>query len=425
MAAKILSSGPNYAPSPDPFVEGMGGDEQAVGGFTFGKSSDERPRSVDWDAGAGLPSDSNPLVNAQGAPSIPAPDPRVQNMSLYDIGILLKSLSSRDVQVETLQRSLESLRQGADQNLKLQLQNIQEWTDRCHEAQTLGTWCKIASWAGAVLAVGVSVVAVTLSVVLTVITGGGAAPLLVVAAVGAVGVISSTVSLASMASMEAFGAGAELSFGNLVQQTVGSIMTRLFGVDPVVAENVCRIVAAMAVLAVPVLVLFEPSLIGNMVQGALSLAGVDPQIAALIGVGVTVATALATGILLMVVTAGASLASSTATVSAKVLEAAMKGFSGVIAGTSAIASGGIQVTQGALNIAKANAVRESEESVADRQRIAAEMVKINKRREEDQNELKKLFDLIEESTRAVSDQIAAISASMKTINQKIAGRMPA
>lgn len=424
-------------------------DGQVVGGSQVDKvRCDEIPPYTPQGGDAGAPGGGDPLLDPRGAPSIDTP---AQNFSPYELADLLRSLLSKaqNSRLEMAKNGLESARVGAEKNTEQQLQKLQDWMDKSKEAQTLGTWAKVISWAGAVLAVGVSVVAVVAAVAVTVATGGSAAALLVVAVVGAIGVIGASIALASACSLEL--GGPELSFGNLVQQTLGSIMTRVFGMDPKLAENICRIVGGVVGTMLILPALLEPSLWGNMVQGACLLAGVDEQVAGYIGIAMTLACAIAGGIVLMVVTAGASsgitvaqiggkaaqaaarvgadaaqaaskAASEAAKAASKAVQAGVKAFNALITGSSAVASGGTQIAHGGLTIAKAKSQEEGDQAVSDRQKLAANMVKLQMLMEENRKDIEEILEHFQESVRMVSQIINGAVDSLTQVVRNVGGK---
>ncbi|MGB3277445.1 MAG: type III secretion system translocon subunit SctE, partial [Castellaniella sp.] len=93
----------------------------------------------------------NPLVDKNGAPRIDTPS---EIFSASDMIDLLRSLRSKtqDEQLTTAQKGLESARIKAEKNTEHQLEKIQEWIDKCKEADSKGALGKIFGWIGKIFA---------------------------------------------------------------------------------------------------------------------------------------------------------------------------------------------------------------------------------------------------------------------------------
>lgn len=362
----------------------------------------------------------NPLVDGKGAPRIDAP---VESFSANDMIDLLRSLRAKtqDEQLRTSQEGLESARIKAEKNTERQLEKIQEWVDKCKEAESSGLLGKIFGWIGKVFAFVASIVAVVAAAVATVATGGAAAPLLALAVVGA---ISATMSLANAISQEC--GGPEISINSLIQNTVGKFLTDVCGVDPKEAENICKILGGALAIACPVMLAIEPSLLGNMAQGIALMAGADEQTAGYIGMALTIVAAVGVGIAMAVMTGGSSVANSTAQtvsqVANKVIFDSVKTLNTVISGTSAAVSGATQIAQGGANISKGISEKEAQQAISEKKDLEAMMIKLQKQMEEGREEIKKIIQQIEESTQAVSKMIAGTSDSMTQIAMNMSSK---
>ncbi|WP_276807906.1 type III secretion system translocon subunit SctE [Castellaniella defragrans] len=417
-----ISNGPGYTPpmGGERFgqVNGSGGTAGAggAGQIDLDKLYDEILSFVKQQDESGRTGGGNPLVDKNGAPRIDTPN---QAFSANDMVDLLRSLRSKtqDEQLRTSQEGLESARIKAEKNTESQLEKIKEWVDKCKEAESKGSLGKIFGWIGKVFAVVASIVAVVAAAAATVATGGAAAPLLALAVVGAV---SATITLASAISQEC--GGPEISFNSLVQNTVGRLLTEACGVDPKEAENICKIVGGALVIACPVMLAIEPSLLGNMAQGIAMMAGSDEKTAGYIGMALTIAASIGVGIAMAVLTGGSSVASTATQVSTKVMLATLKTFNTVMAGTSAIVSGGTQIAQGGLNISKAQSEEQAQQAISDKKELEAIMIKLQKQMEEGREEMKKIIQQIEESTQAVSKMIAGTTDSMNQIAMNMGSR---
>jgi len=358
----------------------------------------------------------DPLVDDKGAPRIDAP---VMSFSANDMIDLLRSLRSKtqDEQLKTAQKGLESARLKSEKNTEQQLDKIKDWIEKCKEAQSKGTLGKVFGWIGKIFAVVASVVAVAAAAVATAASGGAAAPLLAMAIVGA---ISATMSLASAISQEC--GGPEISINSLIQHTVGKFLTDVCGVDPKVAENVCKIVGGALALACPIMLAIEPSLLGNMAQSIALMSGASEEVAGYIGLALTVAAAVGVGIAMAVMSGGSSLVNTSTQVANNVILQTVKTLNTVVNASSAIVSGGTQVAQGGLNISKAQSQKKAEDALSDQKALQALMIKLQKQMEEDREELKKVIQQIEESTQTVSKMLAGTTASMTQIATNMGSR---
>ena len=351
----------------------------------------------------------DPLVDRKGAPRIDSPS---VTFSANDMIDLLRSLRSKtqDEQLKASHNSLESARIKAEKNTEKQLEKIQEWVKKYEEANSKGIFGKIFGWIGKIFAAVAAIATVVAAAVATAVTGGAAAPLLALAVVGA---ISATMSLANAISQEC--GGPEISINSLIQHTVGKFLTDVCGVDPKVAENICKIVGGALSLACPIMLAIEPSLLGNMAQGIALLAGADEQTAGYIGMALGIVAAIGVGIAMAVMTGGASAAGSATQVANATILQSVKSLNTVITASSAVVSGTTQAAQGGLEISKAQSQKEAEAAIADKKELEAMMMKLQKQMEEDREEIKKIIQQIEESAQIVSKMIAGTTDSMTQI----------
>ncbi|WP_368655603.1 type III secretion system translocon subunit SctE [Castellaniella ginsengisoli] len=418
-----ISNGPGYTPplggTTPGQVDGSGGASGAgsTGQVDLEKFYDDVLTLVRQQEGAGV-SDrgGNPLVDKNGAPRIDTPS---EVFSASDMVDLLRSLRSKtqDEQLTTAQKGLESARIKAEKNTEHQLEKIQEWIDKCKEAESKGALGKIFGWIGKIFAFVAAIAAVVAAAAATVASGGAAAPLLALAIVGA---ISATMTLASAISQEC--GGPEISINSLIQHTVGKFLTDVCGVDPEQAENICKIVGGALAIACPVMLALEPSLLGNMAQSIALMAGADEKTAGYIGMALTIAAAIGVGIAMAVMTGGSSVASTATQVGNKVLLSSIKTFNTAMTGANAAVSGGTQIAQGGLNISKAQTEEQAQKAIADKKDLEAMMLKLQKQMEEGREEMKKIIQQIEESTQLVSKMIAGTTDNMSQIAMNMGSR---
>lgn len=405
-------TGPNYNTSLGSQDGGQVGNtqgKQQIGELDLEKFYNEVLKYAGQLESSGQTGTDDPLTDSRGAPKLDAP---TQAFSANDMVDLLRSLrgKTQDEQLKTAKEGLESARIKAEKNTEKQLEKIKEWIDKCKEAQSKGALGKIFGWIGKIFAVVASLVAVIAAAAATVATGGAAAPLLALAVVGAV---SATMSLASAISQEC--GGPEISIGSLIKNTVGKFLTDVCGVDPKVADNICKVVGGALSIACPVMLAIEPSLLGNMAQSIALMSGADEKTAGYIGMALTIVAAIGVGIAMAVATGGSSAAASVTDISAKVMMSTIKTLNTVIAGTSAAVSGSTQIAQGGLNISKAQSEEKAQQALAGKKELEAMMIKLQKQMEEGREEMKKIIQQIEESTQAVSKMIAGTTDNMNQI----------
>ncbi|MGA0583174.1 type III secretion system translocon subunit SctE [Castellaniella ginsengisoli] len=418
-----ISNVPGYTPplggTTPGQVDGSGGTSGAgsTGQVDLEKFYDDVLTLVRQQEGAGV-SDrgGNPLVDKNGAPRIDTPS---EVFSASDMVDLLRSLRSKtqDEQLSTAQKGLESARIKAEKNTEHQLEKIQEWIDKCKEAESKGALGKIFGWIGKIFAFVAAIATVIAAAAATVATGGTAAPLLALAIVGA---ISATMTLASAISQEC--GGPEISINSLIQHTVGKFLTDVCGMDPKQAENICKIVGGVLGMACPIMLAIEPSLLGNMAQSIALMAGADEKTAGYIGMALTIAAAIGIGIAMAVMTGGSSVASTAAQVGNKVLLSSIKVFNTVMSTANTVVSGGTQIAQGGLNISKAQSQEKADKAIADKKELEAMMLKLQKQMEEGREEMKKIIQQIEESTQLVSKMIAGTTDNMNQIAMNMGSR---
>ncbi|MCZ4329456.1 type III secretion system translocon subunit SctE [Castellaniella denitrificans] len=418
-----ISNGPGYTPplgGPTPGqVNGSNGTAGAMGTgqVDLEKFYDDVLTLVRQQEGSGV-SDrgGNPLIDKNGAPRIDTPS---EVFSASDMVDLLRSLRSKtqDEQLSTAQKGLESARIKAEKNTEHQLEKIQEWIDKCKEAESKGALGKIFGWIGKIFAFVAAIATVIAAAAATVATGGSAAPLLALAIVGA---ISATMTLASAISKEC--GGPEISINSLIQHTVGKFLTDVCGMDPKQAENVCNIMGGVLAMTCPIMLAIEPSLLGNMAQSIALMAGADEKTAGYIGMALTIAAAIGIGIAMAVMTGGSSVASTAAQVGNKVLLSSIKVFNTVMSTANTVVSGGTQIAQGGLNISKAQSQEKADKAIADKKELEAMMLKLQKQMEEGREEMKKIIQQIEESTQLVSKMIAGTTDNMNQIAMNMGSR---
>lgn len=360
------------------------------------------------------------VTNAMGAPALAAP---AQPFSASDMVDLLRAMrgKAQDGQLKAAKSEVESARQSAERNTEQQIGKINEWMKKCEEASNKSSLGKIFSWIGKIAAVIASAVALAVAAGVTPFSGGLAAPLVALAAVG---LVASTMALADQISQEA--GGPAISISNLVTTTVGKFLEAV-GVPEETASKIGKLMAGVTALAMPAMLLVEPNLLATMTTGICELAGASKEATMYASMAVGIATAITVGIVTAVATGGGSTASSVSSVGASVTantaSTASKIATGAVNASGQIVSGATQVGTGVITIQKAHIERDSENILADKKNLDAAMIKLQQQMEEGREEMKKVIQQIEDGLQAVTQMIAGATDSMSQITANMGKRM--
>jgi hypothetical protein len=382
------------------------------------------------------------VSDARGAPTIGEP---AKVYSQDDMVSLLRSIRSKsqDGQLQAAKNGIETAKLAAEKNTEGQLKKIDEWVKKCEEANNKSTLGKIFSWIGKIAAVIASVVAVAVAGAAAIASGGAATPLLALAVIGLIG---STISLADQISQEC--GGPTISIGNLIG-TMTSKLLESFGVDPETAGKIGKVMAGVAVIMAPGLLLVEPGLAATMAQGICELAGVDPAVAGYVTMAIGIAAAVTVGIVMAVASAGASsgsavanataqtgataattgakvastAAQTTSTVTTATVSTGAKVANGLVGAGAQIASGATQIGSGIVTIQKAGIEKDAQNALADKKALAADMIKIQQQMEDGREEIKKVIQQIEEGLMNVTKMINDSADSMSQITANMGKRM--
>jgi hypothetical protein len=367
------------------------------------------------------------VSDERGAPAISEP---TKVFSSDDMVALLRTIRSKsqDSQLEAAKNGVQTAQIKAEKNTDDQLKKIEEWVEKCKEAESQGILGKIFSWIGKIVAVIASVVAVAVAGAAAVASGGAATPLLALAVMGLVG---STIALADQISQEC--GGPQISIGALLT-TMAAKFLEACGVPEEKANQIGKLMAGVAACMMPAMLLVEPGLASTMATGICELAGVDPKITGYVAMAVGIAAAVTVGIVVAVASGGAGAATSvssvatgaaqtTSTVTTATVSTATKVANGLVGAGAQIASGATQVGAGVVSIQKAGLEKQAEEALADKQELSAEMLKLQQQMEEGREEIKKVIQQIEDGLTNVSKMINDSADSMSQITANMGKRM--
>jgi hypothetical protein len=321
---------------------------------------------------------------------------------------LLRSMQSKttDVRMNTARLDLESAKVKIEQNTADQLRKLQDWAQKAQEAESKGRLGKIFGWIGKIVAVVAAVAAVAVAGISAVATGGGATPLLIFASMA---LAAATISLADQISQEC--GGPPISLGNIVNSACSKLL-KGFGVDEEKADQLGKVLAGVVAVAMPVMLLVEPQMIGTMAAGICELAGADANTTTWVSMAVGLATAITVGVLAAVASGGAS-ATSTAT----------KVVSGLIKSGAQITLGLTGIGTGAVSIAVGKTMAKADDALASKKDLEAAMTRLQKLMEEGRDDLKKIIQEIEDGIRAVSQIINGSAESMAQITANMGRRV--
>lgn len=358
------------------------------------------------------PSSDDGVINSRGLPALSPPN---KEFSASDMADLLRALQtiSQNAQLKTAKENIESNKIEQQKNNEKQMDKINEWVQKCKEAQKSGLFGKIFGWVGAILAL-------VAAVALTVATAGTAGPVMM--AVAGIALASAISMVATQISAEL--GGPEISISSVISMVVGK-MLEAFGIESELAEKIANIVAGAGMMLCPATLLVDPAALGKMAGAIASVAGASPETAGYIAMGVGLAATLTAGIILTVATAGAGGASTAGNVASKIGPATarnLKGAAQIASGAASVAKGAGNIADGAENIKTAEAQKNAEKALAAKKELEALMARLQASMEEDREKLKEILMAMDESMRMVTQIIGAEADSISQIAENIGKR---
>ena len=390
-------------------------------------------------SGAAASSGTALITNSNGAPAIGG---ITINFSAEDLTAALAVLQGKtqDAQLRTAQEGLGVTRQKMEENHKKSLEKIETWIKKCESAAAKSKLGGIFGWIAKIAAFVASAIATVALAVATPFTAGATAPLLALAVIGLVG---STMSLASAISQAS--GGPALEIGTLMTKACSAFL-KAVGVPEEKLEAASRIMAG-AIGGITGAVLADPQLLGGMVSSVAQLSITDQNKAAIVGaifstlacIALTVATTVATAgagagkaaadiakALPQAATTVATTVAKTGAESSKLLTDVLKALPQMAkiaqhtaSATSAVAS----TVQGGLNVGVAIDEHAAASAQVDRKLFSAMLVKLQAQMEEDQEQIKKVVEEIQNGLSVVSQMIAAAGESRSQIAANIGRSM--
>ncbi|CAM3833892.1 type III secretion system translocon subunit SctE [Bordetella tumulicola] len=346
------------------------------------------------------------ISNDHGAPSLALPSLALSPDDMFS-AIVRLSTKMQQERLETLKDNVLVNKSKMDKNLENTQLNSQALRAKLVEADKSEKLGKIFGWVGKIMAVVVSVAIVAVTAVAAIASGGAAIPLL---ALSVMALIGATMSLADQASKEL--GGPEISLSNLVSS--GSVqLLKTFGVEQDEAEKIGKVLVGVAAVALPVLLLIEPQMVGTMATGICELAGASPETAAIVGAVVGMVAAFTVGIVVVVGSGGVGAVPS-----------AMAITNGIVRSGGQVVQGGTMMATGAMKISTAVTTAQASEIQAATLELKANKLVAQKCIEQDQDTMRNVLEQVQNSMQAASQIIRDLYASLSQISTNIGRRAP-
>lgn len=372
---------------------------------------------------------ANSLYTSSGAPQI---DGISLSFSAEDMAAALTALQSKtqDAQMRTAKEGIEvSKKQRQDQHEKV-IKKLNEWCKKCESAEGKSKIAKVFGWVSKIASFVASAVATVALLAATGVTAGAASPLLALAVMGLVG---STMSLASSISQECGGPPLEISA--LTTLACQKVLTAC-GVPEKLAESIAKVASSALVLSaglatgVGVATLaMDPQLMGNLASGIAELGGVDAAKAAIIGTCFAMAAGIATALFSMrasgVTSIGTDIAKKIMQCIKDALAQLTESSAKMVQAGAKVISGAAMATSGGIGISATVDQYQADLAQADHKKFSALIVKLQAQMEEEQEQIKKLVQELQDSVSIVSQMIAAASDSRSQIASNIGQRVMA
>ena len=328
---------------------------------------------------------SGNVMGPDGAPVLGAP---AQMQTGANLMMLLESILGKikDLQMKSAQQGIKFDKAKLDEmhaRAKIEMEN---WSKKLDEAAEKQKQEKMSNWIGQIFGFIGALIGTLVAGVLTVMSGGAAAPLLVGAIMG---LASATVSLANTINQELHPGAEPISISGAIAKSIANDLIAK-GVDPKEAKKQSEaLLLAVTMASGGILAVLDPGMVGTAWAGIAKLAGADENQAAIMNAVVSLITGITTGIMLAVVSGGAA-ASGLAKIGDIAKAISMSGQVASIAGS--VAQGGASIAAGSYKIEAADMTEQAENFQADNQRTQAQIDRLMQMLEKLQDELKKLFE---------------------------------
>jgi hypothetical protein len=340
------------------------------------------------------------LRKLEGKTGDTASEPLLEKPNLgdaSDLAMMLATIQEKlgRLQLGTAQEGIKISKAKVETLSQQRLEKIKETLGKMQNANTTGLVGKILGWVGAIVGVAVSLVAFVASVAIACVTGVG-----VLAAVAA-----------------GIGLGVALAgLGMMILQETGAMEK----IMEFCSQKPMSTIALMALFGVPV----------GVVLAILDQCGVlkEDQIAMALQVGIAV-DMLAISVATMIMSAGASAGSGSAALvgvlgklfgdSAKMVADGISNTAKLVNIGAQFFNAGVAISGGAVGIATSIQNFEVTQGQAESKEFQAWLTKLQSRLDEEQEELKKVFESLQSDMSLFSELLGNIDKS----KQSIIGRM--
>lgn len=340
------------------------------------------------------------ISNSNGAPTL---DGVLINFSAEDLAATLLVLQGKtqEAQLATAKEGLQISRDKMKVLHEKNIKKLDEVIKKCQSAASKSKLGKIFGWVAKVAAF----VAAGVALALTVASGGAAAPLLALAIVGMAG---AAMSMASSISQEL--GGPPLELGSLATMASKAFLGAV-GVPADKLEAAAKLMGgALAVGLAPGSLLIDNQLLSNVATGIAELGGANAATTAYLGMAVALATGVAV-IAVNIATGGGSGISKLTDLVKNVPNALHTG--------AKLTQGAMTVAEGTTQILSTADQFKADQAQVDRQKFSALLVKLQAQMEEDQEQIKKVVQEIQDGYTTVSQMIAAAGESRAQISANI------
>ncbi len=387
--------------------------EHALGNIDSGKLSVQADRQVMLTGALGQLGREFSPVNLFSPPMLEAPTQSFNASDMIDLLQILQSVSMNEL-LKTANEGVDSASNKTQNALKKQQDKIQEWIKKSMEAASKGLLAKVFNWGAKALALVATFAAVLSAWAASAATGGASTPLLVMAVVG---LISTIMSLANDISVAT--GGPEFNIAKTIQSVVAGLLIDVIK-DGSSVGNYLKLIAGAPIL--PILLVVDPSLLGGVVGEVAVGLGANESVASIIGLCVTVASALCMMAVMIRFSAGTSMAAAANSERTSRTIAKFNHVSEVLQNSVQFASGGFRAAEGYMNIAKAQREAEAQHAISEKKELEALRIKWQRLMEEGMEDMKKIVENLEESMRVFTKMLAVMTDSNAQIAKNLGGR---
>ena len=381
-AASFVAPQENAAPTIGPYPEAAG--VQAPGTQPAAALAGSGDTQTSRSAG------ERQITNPNGAPEIGVP----RALSPHEMVRKLQSLklATQQGQMRTAMVGVDMTRQKLDEVRKEALEKLEEVVRKNDSAEAKSKYAKIFSWAAKIGAFAGSLLAVAGSLAAVVLSGGAAAPLLVLAVTG---LVSSSISLISAIRQERGGEPLDINIG--VTMACKALLTEV-GVPEEKLEAASKIMAGSLGMITGAAML-DPQLYGSLASGVVLMTTGNENWAAVAAAGATAYTTMAIAAVMFIANPGSASTQVQKAMAqipqlANTIKHALSAFSATGAGISALINIGVSFDAHGAAMAQ-----------VDRQKFSALIAKLQAQMATDSEQITEIVKDIQQAMSLVSKMI--------------------